>query len=130
VCTPRRGGDEMSPTLSGGKRRAATECRPYNVILKPMKARVCWVNKEAGGRETLPPGPRYSTVARFAAEKGKWTREAFSLILEFHDPPDESLCMIVDVSLLNPDGPTGLLRPGRVFELYEGRQVVARGEVL
>ena len=100
------------------------------MIDKPMKARVCWVKKEAGGRDTPPPGPRYSTVARFEEEKDKWTREAWSLVLEFYDPPDESLCMIADVSLLNPDGPTGLLHQGSVFELYEGRQVVARGEVL
>ncbi len=27
------------------------------------------------------------------------------------------------------DGPTRLLHPGSVFELYEGRRLVARGEV-
>jgi hypothetical protein len=95
-----------------------------------MKAKICWVKKEAGGRETPPPGPRYSTVARFEEGKDKWTREAWSLVLEFHDPPDESLCMNADVTLLNPDGPRNLLHRGSVFELYEGRRVVARGEVL
>jgi hypothetical protein len=69
-------------------------------------------------------------VARFAEGKDKWTREAWSLVIEFHGPPDESLCMIADVSLLNPDGPTGILHSGNVFELYQGRQVVARGEIL
>ncbi len=95
-----------------------------------MNARVCWVRKEDGGREAPPPAPRYSTVARFQEEKDKWTREAFSLVLEFNTPPDESLCMMVDVTLLNPDATTRLLHKGSVFELYEGRQVVARGEVL
>jgi hypothetical protein len=95
-----------------------------------MKARICWIEKEAGGRENPPPGPRYSTVARFEEGKDKWTREAWSVVVEFHDPPDESLCMIADVSLLNPDGPTTLFHRGSRFELYEGRQVVARGTVL
>jgi hypothetical protein len=97
---------------------------------KPMKSRICWVKKEAGGRESPPPGPRYSTVARFEEEKDKWPDEAWSLVLEFSGPLDETLCVIADVSLLNPDGPTRLLHSGSVFELYEGRRLVARGEVL
>jgi hypothetical protein len=97
---------------------------------KPMKSKICWVKKEAGGRDSPPPGPRYSTVARFEEEKNKWPDEAWSLVIEFNDPPDESLCVIADVSLLNPDGPIRLLHPGSVFELYEGRRLVARGEVL
>jgi hypothetical protein len=97
---------------------------------KPVKARVCWVAKESGGRESPPPGPRYSTAARFEEEKDKWPHEAWSLVLEFSGPPDESHCVIADVRLLNPAGPAQLLRTGSVFELYEGRQLVARGEVL
>ncbi|HZJ44469.1 MAG TPA: hypothetical protein VFD63_11915 [Pyrinomonadaceae bacterium] len=95
-----------------------------------VKAKVCWITKEAGGRESPPPGPRYSTAARFEEEKDKWPHEAWSLVLEFSGPPDESLCMIADVSLLNPEGPTRLLHPGSVFELFEGNRLVARGEVL
>jgi len=95
-----------------------------------MKSRVCWVKKEAGGRESPPSGPRYSTAARFEDEKDKWPQEAWSVLLEFTGPPDESLCVIANVSLLNPQGPTRLLHPSSVFELYEGNQLVARGEVL
>jgi len=95
-----------------------------------VKAKVCWITKEAGGRESPPPGPRYSTAARFEEEKDKWPHEAWSLVLEFSGPPDESHCVIADVRLLNPTGPAKLLRTGSVFELYEGRQLVARGEVL
>ena len=97
---------------------------------KPVKARVCWVTKESGGRESPPPGPRYSTVARFEEEKDQWPHEAWSLVLEFSGPPDESHCVIADVRLLNPAGLGKLLRRGSVFELYEGRELVARGEVL
>jgi len=95
-----------------------------------VKARVCWLRKEEGGREHPPPGPKFSTVARFEDEKGKFPREAWSLILEFADPIDETNCHIAEVRLLNPEGPTRLLHPGSVFELYEGSHVVARGEVL
>ena len=97
---------------------------------KKVKSRICWVRKEAGGRESPPPGPRYSTAARFEEEKDRWPEEAWSVVLEFSDSPDESLCVIADVSLLNPDGPARLLHPGSIFELYEGYQLVATGEVL
>jgi hypothetical protein len=97
---------------------------------KSVQAKVCWLKEQDGGRKAPPPGPRYSTVARFGEEEDKWPQEAWSLVLEFSGPPDESLCMIADVSLLNPDGPTRLLHPGSIFELFEGRRLVARGEVL
>jgi len=95
-----------------------------------VKCRVCWVRKEAGGRESPPPGPRYSTAARFEELYDRWPEEAWSVILEFSGSPDESLCVIADVSLLNPDGPATLLLPGSNFELYEGYKLVATGEVL
>lgn len=97
---------------------------------KKVKSRICWVRKEAGGRESPPPGPLYSTAARFEEEKDRWPEEAWSVVLEFSGSPDESLCVIADVSLLNPDGPARLLHPGSTFELYEGYQLVGTGEVL
>lgn len=97
---------------------------------KRVKSKICWVSKEAGGRNSPPPGPRYSTVARFEEIKDKWPQEAWSVVLEFTGPPDESLCMVAYVSLLNPAGPTNLLHPGSIFELFEGHRLVARGEVL
>ena len=100
------------------------------MINKPMKARVCWVKKEAGGPETSPPGPRYSTVARFEEEKEKWPHEAWSLVLEFHNPPDESHCLIAEVSLLNPDGPTGYFTQAVSLNCMRAINLVARGEVL
>jgi len=97
---------------------------------KSVKARVCWIKEEDGGRRSPPSGPRYSTVARFEDEKDTWLKEAWSLVLEFSGPPDESLCMATDVGFLSEDGPMRLLHPGSIFELYEGRRLVARGEVL
>jgi hypothetical protein len=97
---------------------------------KKVKSRICWVKKEEGGRESPPSGPRYSTAARFEDERVKWPHEAWSLLLEFDGVPDESLCIIAEVSLLNPDGPIRLLHSGSIFELFEGNRLVARGEVL
>ena len=95
-----------------------------------VKAKVCWLKEEEGGRKSPPSGPKYSTVARFEDEKDSWLREAWSLVLEFSGTPDESLCITTDVRFLSEDGPMRLLHRGSVFELFEGRQLVARGEVL
>ncbi|MDQ1637726.1 MAG: hypothetical protein QOF62_1065 [Pyrinomonadaceae bacterium] len=97
---------------------------------KSVKARVCWLKAEEGGRPSPPPGPKYSTVAKFEDEKDTWLTEAWSLILEFSGAPDESLCITTDVSFLSEEGPMRLLHSGSQFELYEGRRLVARGEVL
>lgn len=95
-----------------------------------MKAKLCWVKEIAGGRKSPPSGPRYVTVARFDEAKDRWPNEAWSLVLDFREPLDESLCMIADVRFLMPEAPVELLHPGSTFELFEGSKVVARGEVL
>ena len=94
---------------------------------KSVKAKVCWVKEEAGGRQSPPPGPRYVTVVRFEGQK---VDEAWSIVVDFCGSPDESLCMTADVRFLAPGAPVGLLRTGSTFELLEGAKVVARGEVL
>ena len=99
---------------------------------KSVKARVCWVTAEAGGRKCPPPGPKYVTVARFEDDRKNWPEKAWSLVVEFTRVRDESEkpgCVIADVRFLAPDGPRSLLYHGSVFELFEGRRVVARGEV-
>lgn len=95
-----------------------------------MKARVCWVAKEEGGRNSPPSGPRYITVARFEEDKESYPKEAWSLVLELSISPDSSLCVTAGVRFLVDDAPKHLLHPGSSFELYEGRQLVARGQVI
>jgi hypothetical protein len=97
---------------------------------RSVKAKICWVKEEAGGRQSPPAGPRYVTVVRFDDEQDKWPSEAWSLVVDFHESPDESLCMTADVSFLAPEAPVELLRTGSTFQLFEGAKVVARGEVL
>lgn len=95
-----------------------------------MKARICWLKKEAGGRQSPPSGPRYVTVVRFDEEKDKWPNEAWSLVLDFRTPPDESLRMTADVRFLVPEAPVHLLHSGSTFDVFEGEKVVARGKIL
>lgn len=96
---------------------------------KVRKANLQWRRHEDGGRQSPPPGPKYSTVARFAKQKESWSKEAWSLVVEFVDAPDVTLSHHVLVSFL-ADGPEELLQPGSAFELMEGRQSVAQGTVV
>lgn len=96
---------------------------------KTVQAHLKWITPEEGGRQSPPPGPRYTTVARFESQKESWLREAWSLVVEFVEPPDRTLCHRVHVSFL-AEGPEDLLQPGCEFELMEGRQSVAKGTVI
>jgi hypothetical protein len=95
-----------------------------------VKAQVSWVPRELGGRESPPSGPRYITVARFEDDKDNYPKEAWSLVLEFNDLPDDSLNVVADVRFLVEDAPVQLLHQGSNFELYEGSRLVGRGTVL
>jgi hypothetical protein len=97
---------------------------------KRVKAKISWVPKNKGGRESPPPGPRYITVSRFEEEKDNYPKEAWSLVLEFSRLPGRSLDLIADVGFLMDDAPNYLLHPGSKFELFEGCQLVAKGEVI
>jgi len=94
------------------------------------RARICWLPPDAGGRDSPPPGPRYSTVARFADLAARWPDEAWSIVADFLGKPDQSGCVEVALRFLVEDAPSGLLRPGSRFDLFEGDQLVATGEVL
>lgn len=98
-----------------------------------VRARIRWIPSEAGGRDAPPTGPRYSTVARFEDDASHWPNVAWSIVAEFDKPPTESQEIIARIWLLahdKPDAPQYLLRPGSRFELFEGRKLVATGEVI
>lgn len=99
-------------------------------INRKVKAKICWIPAAAGGREFPPVGPRYSTVAKFAHEAHKWPHEAWSIVADFTKESDDPSYVIAEVSLLVTDAPADLLELGSKFELYEGRQLVGRGEVI
>jgi hypothetical protein len=95
-------------------------------------ASICWVQGKQSEREARNPllSPRYVTVVRFEREAANWPDEAWSLVVEPVDPPGRSNCVVANVRFLAPGAPTHLLTTGNRFELYEGRQCVATGEVL
>lgn len=96
---------------------------------KRVKAVVQWLRPEEGGRKAPPSGPTYATVVGFGDAPPNLEEEAWSLVLEFQDQPDLELKQRVRVRFLSPEAPDELLHAGSDFQLYEGRQLVARGEV-
>jgi hypothetical protein len=97
---------------------------------RKIMARINRVSADEGGRKHPPLGPRYSTAARFEKAASQWPQEAWSVVAEFTKASDDSSCVEAELRLLAPDAPAHLLDPGSKFELYEGRRLVARGEVL
>ena len=95
-----------------------------------MRAKIKWLSSQQGGRNALPTGPTYSTVARFEDDKDNWNKQAWSIVAKFSERPRTVHKTIAVIHFLVPDAPQNLLRPGSRFELIEGRRVVARGEVL
>lgn len=94
---------------------------------KAVKARVCWLTREEGGRKAPPPGTRYCTLIFLKgapAGCGTWSADVLCGDL------DADLCGLVELSFLVPNAPHQYLRSGDEFELYEGATLVARGRVL
>jgi hypothetical protein len=54
----------------------------------------------------------------------------WSLVVEFLDRPDETLCHLAKVHFLVEHAPSGWLEEGSQFELLEGLRLVAKGTVV
>lgn len=96
-------------------------------------ARIRWLSPREGGRTAPPPGPQYSTVAKFEAQTEEESRtNAWSLMLDLRGTPDEALAQAAVVRFLaeGPGTPTQWLKPGDRFTLFEGNRKVAEGSVL
>jgi hypothetical protein len=90
------------------------------------RARIRWLTKQEGGRESPPPGPQYSTVARFEALRDRWPKEAWSVVLRIEGPDRND----ARIRPLVPDAPAELFSSGSRFDLFEGAKKVAEGEIL
>jgi hypothetical protein len=90
------------------------------------RARIRWLTKEEGGRESPPSGPHYSTVARFEVLRDRWPKEAWSVVLRIEGPDRTQ----VGIRPLVHDAPADLFASGSCFDLFEGAQKVAEGKVL
>jgi hypothetical protein len=100
---------------------------------KVVKARIEWLLPEEGGRKRPPVGPKYSTVVHFEDDTTDWPEVAWSLVVDFNEPQNRSPDVVANIWFLahdNPNAPNHLLRTGSRFQLFEGSQVVAKGEVL
>ena len=98
---------------------------------KFVLAKVHWVAPEDGSRTSLPTGKRYSTVSRFQEDIAAWLQEAWSIVLEFDDPPvAQGNPSMARARFLAEQAPVDRLQPGRTLELYEGKKKVARVEIV
>jgi hypothetical protein len=93
------------------------------------RAVIEWLRPEDGGRSTLPAKGRYATIAKFSGQE-RWPEEAWTLVAELAEPPDYSRRSVATIHFLADEAPHHLLARGNRFELFEGRRVVARGEVV
>lgn len=94
-----------------------------------VKARIVWVPAAQGGRTKPPSGPQYSTVVRFEGDPD-WPNEAWSIVAEWNPSTTSEEFVLAEVGFLVEEAPQHRLVPGAKFELYEGKRVVARGEVV
>lgn len=97
---------------------------------KTVIAELQWFDAKHGGRPAPPPGPKYSTVARFDAQGEEWLKDAWSLVIQFIEQPDASRSHRVKVTFLSEKAPEQLLANGSAFDLMEGRRAVARGTIV
>lgn len=95
-------------------------------MTRMAQVKLHWLPREQGGRQVLPSGSRYVTVARFynARIETDW-----SLVVDF-EPTASGSCDRANVKLLSPEAPAELLNHGNHFDLLEGSRVVAKGKVL
>jgi hypothetical protein len=98
---------------------------------KSVFAKVHWVSPQEGGRTSLPTGKKYSTIARFPEDTGTWLQEAWSIVLEFDEPPSaQGNPSMAKARFLAGKAPVDRLKPGHAFELYEGKKKVAMVEIV
>ncbi len=99
------------------------------------KAILEWIPAEFGGRHTGPPvlvgECPYSTMVRLPATGEPWPSPvAWSLVVRKLEVLDQPFRWVVEVQYLVESAPHHLLAEGTEFELYEGKQCVARGRII
>ena len=100
-------------------------------MAKFVLAKAHWVPPEQGGRTSLPTGKTYATVSRLQEDTGAWLQEAWSIVLEFDEPPmAQGNPSMARARFLAEKAPIDRLQPGRTLELYEGKKKVAMVEIV
>ena len=94
-------------------------------------AKVHWIPPEKGGRMALPTGKQYATVSRFQEDAESWLQKAWSMVLEFDEPPaKQGSPSMARARFLVASAPVDRLKPGCEFKLYEGAKCVATVEII
>lgn len=100
-------------------------------MIKSVLAKVYWVPPEKGGRTALPAGKQYATVSCFQEDAESWSQEAWSIVLDFDEPPlKQGNPSMAKARFLVDAAPVDRLKPGRAFDLYEGTKRVATVEII
>ena len=102
---------------------------------EPMKnavrAEITWLRPNQGGRKRLPSLSEYRSVSRFLEDPDSSRFGTWDVIVRFAEPPNEhSYRSLAWIAFRSKDAPRGLLSSGRLFDLTEGKKIVARGVVL
>ena len=92
-------------------------------------AEIEWLPKDAGGRQSPPPGPEYMAPARFEDDAESWPDGAWTLVARLERARDP-YHWTATVGFLMDDAPHHRLKGGARFEFYEGSRCVARGTVI
>jgi len=100
---------------------------------KIMNAKIKWLTKEQGGRQTLPQGDKYAPIIRIAnpiLKSSPWLDkdDAWSLFVE-NKKSISDYETIAEIRYLSDKAPDNLKKDVK-FELYEGNKLVASGVVL
>jgi hypothetical protein len=101
--------------------------------LVSVLANIRWLKPYEGGRTAPPPGPSYSTVAKFETQTTEeWRKQAWSIVVDLDGTPDETWTQTARISFLadETEAPVNWLSPRTAFELFEGLSKVADGIVL
>jgi hypothetical protein len=93
-----------------------------------VKVQVKWASDKM--KQGLPSSKCYSTVAKFPDDHD-WPENSWSIVLEFESPEiAHAKSFEATARFLMPNGPHERLKPGCVFEMYEGVRQTATVTVL
>jgi hypothetical protein len=89
---------------------------------------VTWMAYKAAN---LPLCSQYITVAKFEEDEGTWNKEAWSIVLDFDEPPAlQGNPSRGKARFLIENAPVERLVTGRKFGMYEGVTKTAEIEIL
>jgi hypothetical protein len=97
-------------------------------MISRVHARLLWVPKDQGGRDSPPPA-RFVTPVRFEKYKDQWPKNAWSLVFDFSGSPEDFTFAEVSF-LVQENAPQELLQPGSKFDVFGDSRFVASGEII